>query len=120
MFVANHSSWDDIPFLGATIGFRNYKIVSKKELEKVPILGKAIRVAGNVEVDRSDRRSQLATLKKGIKYLKVSTAHSPAVVFHLDRNNSFVDQWPSQKLNRCFLSWTKKGWCELVHFCRRN
>lgn len=71
MFVANHCSWDDIPFLGATIGWRNYKIVAKKELEKVPILGTAIRVAGNIEVDRSDRRSQLATLKKGIQYLKV-------------------------------------------------
>ena len=70
MYVANHCSWDDIPFLGATIGWRNYKIVAKKELEKVPILGKAIRVAGNIEVDRSDRRSQLATLKKGIQYMK--------------------------------------------------
>lgn len=70
MYVANHSSWDDIPFLGATIGWRNYKIVAKKELEKVPILGKAIRVAGNIEVDRTNRRSQLATLKKGIQYMK--------------------------------------------------
>ncbi|CAB9530844.1 sn-glycerol-3-phosphate acyltransferase 1, chloroplastic [Seminavis robusta] len=70
MFVANHCSWDDIPFLGAAVGWRNYKIVAKKELEKVPILGSAIRVAGNIEVDRTNRRSQLATLKKGIKYLK--------------------------------------------------
>ena len=70
MFVANHCSWDDIPFLGATIGWRNYKIVAKKELEKVPILGSAIRVAGNIEVDRTNRRSQLATLKKGIQYMK--------------------------------------------------
>ena len=70
MFVANHSSWDDIPFVGATIGWRNYKIVSKKELEKVPILGKAIRVGANIEVDRTNRRSQLATLKKGIQYMK--------------------------------------------------
>lgn len=70
MFVANHCSWDDIPFLGATVGWRNYKIVAKKELEKVPILGTAIRLAGNIEVDRTDRRSQVATLKKGIQYLK--------------------------------------------------
>jgi len=71
MFVANHNSWMDIPFLGATVGWRNYKLVSKKELEKVPILGKAIRVSDNILVDRSDRRSQLRTLKKGIDYLKV-------------------------------------------------
>jgi len=70
MFVANHCSWDDIPFVGATIGWRNYKIIAKKELERVPILGKAIRVGGNIEIDRSSRRSQMTTLKKGIQYLK--------------------------------------------------
>jgi len=70
MYVANHCSWDDIPFLGAAIGWRNYKIVAKKELERVPILGKAIKVGGNIQVDRANRRSQLATLKSGIQYLK--------------------------------------------------
>jgi len=70
MFVANHNSWDDIPFLGATIGWRNYKIVAKKELEKVPILGKSIRVGGNIKLDRTNRRSQLNTLKTGIKYMQ--------------------------------------------------
>ena len=71
MFVANHNSWMDIPFLGATIGWRNYKMISKKELGRVPILGTAIKVAGNIMVDRTDRRSQIRTLKQGINYLKV-------------------------------------------------
>uniref|UniRef100_A0A7S4JNW1 1-acyl-sn-glycerol-3-phosphate acyltransferase n=1 Tax=Odontella aurita TaxID=265563 RepID=A0A7S4JNW1_9STRA len=70
MFVANHNSWMDIPFMGATIGWRNYKIVAKKELEKVPILGQAIKCAKNVLVDRTNRRSQLFTLKSGMKWLK--------------------------------------------------
>jgi len=70
MFVANHNSWMDIPFLGATIGWRNYKLIAKAELSKVPILGKAIKVAGNILVDRTDRRSQLTTLKQGMQYLK--------------------------------------------------
>jgi len=70
MFVANHNSWMDIPFMGATIGWRNYKIVAKKELENVPILGRAIKCAKNVVVDRSDRRSQLQTLKAGMQWLK--------------------------------------------------
>jgi 1-acyl-sn-glycerol-3-phosphate acyltransferase len=61
----------DIPFVGHTIGWRNYKLVSKAELRKVPILGKAIEVAGNIMVDRSDRKSQLMTLKAGINMLKV-------------------------------------------------
>jgi 1-acyl-sn-glycerol-3-phosphate acyltransferase len=71
MFVANHNSWMDIPFLGWSIGWRNYKLVSKKELGRVPILGKAIKVGGHIMVDRSDRKSQLKTLKRGIQYLKV-------------------------------------------------
>lgn len=70
MFVANHCSWMDIPFLGAVMGWRNYKIVSKKELGKVPILGGALYAGGHVLVDRTDRRSQIKTLKQGISYLK--------------------------------------------------
>jgi 1-acyl-sn-glycerol-3-phosphate acyltransferase len=71
MFVGNHNSWMDIPFIGATIGWRNYKFVAKKELEKVPILGKSIMCAKNVCVDRADRRSQIQTLKAGMNWLKV-------------------------------------------------
>eukprot|EP00559_Dactyliosolen_fragilissimus_P003376 CAMPEP_0184856390 /NCGR_PEP_ID=MMETSP0580-20130426/1574_1 /TAXON_ID=1118495 /ORGANISM="Dactyliosolen fragilissimus" /LENGTH=175 /DNA_ID=CAMNT_0027351395 /DNA_START=516 /DNA_END=1043 /DNA_ORIENTATION=- len=70
MFVANHNSWMDIPFLGGTIGWRNYKIVAKKELEKVPALGKSISCGGHVMVDRANRRSQLMTLKAGMQWLK--------------------------------------------------
>ncbi len=70
MFVANHCSWMDIPFLGAVMGWRNYKIVSKKELGVVPILGTALYAGGHIMVDRVDRRSQIKTLKQGINYLK--------------------------------------------------
>lgn len=70
MFVANHCSWMDIPYLGAVMGWRNYKIVSKKELGVVPILGTALRSGGHIMVDRDDRRSQIRTLKQGIAYLK--------------------------------------------------
>lgn len=56
--------------MGVAIGWKNYKIIAKKELSKVPILSKAIRVGGHIEVDRSNRKSQLQTLKKGIDYLK--------------------------------------------------
>jgi 1-acyl-sn-glycerol-3-phosphate acyltransferase len=70
MMVANHASWMDIPFLGLMSGFRNYKFISKSELRKVPILGKAIQVGGNIMVDRTNRRSQIKTLKDGIQILK--------------------------------------------------
>lgn len=71
MFVANHNSWMDIPFLGATVGIRqNYKFVSKAELKKVPILGKSIECGGHVMVDRENRRSQVMAVKYGIQWLK--------------------------------------------------
>jgi 1-acyl-sn-glycerol-3-phosphate acyltransferase len=71
MFVANHCSWVDIPFLACgVIGMRNYKMVSKSELLKVPILSKSLTVAGHVVLDRTDRKSQLQTYKKGVAYLK--------------------------------------------------
>mmetsp|Transcript_17744 Transcript_17744/g.24970 ORF Transcript_17744/g.24970 Transcript_17744/m.24970 type:complete len:361 (-) Transcript_17744:129-1211(-) len=70
MIVANHVSWMDIPWVALSIGWRNYKMVAKKELLKVPILGKAISLGGNIIVDRTNRRSQLLTLKSGIQALK--------------------------------------------------
>lgn len=73
MFVSNHNSWMDIPFIGHTIGWLNYKFVAKKELEKVPILGTAIKVSKNVLVDRTNRRSQLLTLKQGMNWLTEGT-----------------------------------------------
>lgn len=99
MFVSNHNSWMDIPFLGHTIGWHNYKFVAKKELERVPILGKAIMVGKNVLVDRSNRKSQLLTLKQGMKWLDVSTyliifqlilRYSQALCTELSVNNIFA------------------------------
>jgi 1-acyl-sn-glycerol-3-phosphate acyltransferase len=84
MFVANHQSWMDIPFLGVTVGWKNYKLVSKKELAKVPILGTGIVTAGNIMLDRDDRRSQINTLRQGIDYLKVSFIFTGTVLFIIE------------------------------------
>lgn len=70
MFVANHCSWMDIPFVGVNVGWRNYKMIAKQELLKVPILSKSLSVAGHVMLDRSSRRSQFNAYKKGVQYLK--------------------------------------------------
>lgn len=99
MFVSNHNSWMDIPFIGHTIGWHNYKFVAKKELEKVPILGKAIMLSKNVCVDRSNRKSQLMTLKQGMKWLEVRKSIvcsadficSPRALIHLMNYPSIQD-----------------------------
>jgi 1-acyl-sn-glycerol-3-phosphate acyltransferase len=79
MFVANHNSWMDIPFVGIAVGWRNYKLISKAELGRVPILGKAISIGGHVMVDRSSRKSQIMTLKSGMQWLKVSRSGSQSL-----------------------------------------
>lgn len=70
MFVANHASHMDIPFVCAAIGWQNYKIVAKKELLNVPVLGKSLQVAGHVLLDRNNRKSQLQSFKQGVHYLQ--------------------------------------------------
>ena len=70
MFVANHSSWMDIYFVAVSIGWKNYKMIAKKELLKVPFLSKSLKVAKHILLDRTDRKSQFQTYKKGVQYLK--------------------------------------------------
>ncbi|GMH86602.1 hypothetical protein TL16_g10600, partial [Triparma laevis f. inornata] len=71
MYVANHCSWMDIPFIAMSIGIRkNYKIIAKSELLKVPILGEAISVGENITVDRGSRKSQVKTYKEGLGWLR--------------------------------------------------
>lgn len=70
MYVANHCSWMDIPFVCQIFGFLNYKIIAKAELLKVPILGKAIQVGGHIFLDRTNRKSQMAAFKSGVQCLK--------------------------------------------------
>lgn len=70
MYVANHCSWMDIPYVGRVFGFRNNKFIAKAELLKVPILGRACAVAGHVMLDRSNRRSQMQAYKSGVQWLK--------------------------------------------------
>ena len=71
MYVANHTSFMDIYFVAMALGFRsNYKFVAKKELMKIPFIGRAIKVCDHIVLDRSSRRSQLETYKKSVKALK--------------------------------------------------
>ncbi len=70
MYVANHNSWMDIPFVCHILGFQNYKFIAKAELKKVPILGRALMVAGHVALDRTNRRSQMVAYKSGVQWLK--------------------------------------------------
>jgi 1-acyl-sn-glycerol-3-phosphate acyltransferase len=54
LFVANHQSNCDPPALLVAIP-RDVRFIVKKELERIPLLSSAMRIAGFVFIDRKDR-----------------------------------------------------------------
>jgi 1-acyl-sn-glycerol-3-phosphate acyltransferase len=60
--MSNHQSHYDVPVLFCAIG-ANLRMVTKKELFRIPIFGAALRAAGFVEVDRGDRARAIASLE---------------------------------------------------------
>ncbi len=69
VLVANHLSQTDPFVIMATIG-RPLAFIAKIELEGVPILGKWMRLAGCVFMDRSDLKKSVKALMEGIDKVK--------------------------------------------------
>jgi 1-acyl-sn-glycerol-3-phosphate acyltransferase len=63
IFASNHVSWFDVWALAASIPKRN-RFVAKKELEKIPLFGRAWKTAGHFSVDRGDRASAIQSLQQ--------------------------------------------------------
>lgn len=61
LVMSNHQSHYDVPVLYHVLG-ANLRMVAKTELFRIPIFGAALREAGFIEVDRSNRASALANL----------------------------------------------------------
>jgi len=55
LFVANHRSWIDIPALYRALPI-DLRFIAKRELARVPFLGRFMRAMGMVFVDRTDSR----------------------------------------------------------------
>ncbi len=61
VLVVNHVSWFDVLALAAwTPG--PYVFVSKKEVERIPFFGRAVKACGHIFIDRRDRQRALASL----------------------------------------------------------
>lgn len=63
VFASNHQSWFDVFALAAVIPGK-YRFVAKKELEKIPIFGRAWKAAGHISIDRGDRGSAIRSLEQ--------------------------------------------------------
>lgn len=67
--VSNHIAGFDILALAVTIPAR-YHFVAKKELERVPIFGRAWKSAGHISIDRSNRQRAIESLKNAADLMR--------------------------------------------------
>lgn len=54
VYISNHQSWFDIIALAGTIP-GTLRFVAKKEMQKIPLLGRAMKAAGHIYIDRQNR-----------------------------------------------------------------
>lgn len=69
LFMANHASNLDPPIITQLLG-RRISIMTKKELFKLPLFGRAMRAAGFVPVDRSNGRAAMASVLAAVRVLQ--------------------------------------------------
>jgi 1-acyl-sn-glycerol-3-phosphate acyltransferase len=69
IFAANHvSNMDPLAFVPAVP--RRVSLLAKKELFRIPILSKAMRLAKLIPVDRGDREAAATSVDVAVQYLK--------------------------------------------------
>ncbi len=61
--VSNHVSWYDIFAIASVIPVP-FHFVAKKELERIPLFGRAWKTAGHISIDRSDRKKAIESLRQ--------------------------------------------------------
>lgn len=71
--MTNHQSLLDIPAIACTFPGR-VRMVSKGELQKIPIWGRAMRAGGIVFIDRQDRAQSIAALDRAKAQLAAGTS----------------------------------------------
>ncbi len=72
--MSNHRSHYDIPVLFQALRPRRLRMVAKTELFRVPIWAGAMRAAGFVEVNRSNRISAVRSLERAREAIRAGTS----------------------------------------------
>jgi len=68
LFMSNHTSNLDPPVIAPLLGQR-ISIITKMELFKIPVFGRAMRAAGFVAVDRADRKAAIQSVRDAVRVL---------------------------------------------------
>jgi 1-acyl-sn-glycerol-3-phosphate acyltransferase len=72
LVMSNHQSLYDIPVLFQVVG-PNVRMITKEELFRVPIFGKALHAGGFISIDRSNRRAAIRSLERAQALLASGT-----------------------------------------------
>lgn len=72
LVVSNHQSLYDIPVLFHVIG-SNIRMITKKELFRVPVFGNALALGGFISIDRSNREAAIKSLERARELLASGT-----------------------------------------------
>ncbi|NJB67828.1 1-acyl-sn-glycerol-3-phosphate acyltransferase [Desulfobaculum xiamenense] len=70
IFMANHQSQLDIPALTTALAPWQIGFVAKKGLFNIPLFGKAMINAGNIPIDRGNRRSAMKSVDKAAERVR--------------------------------------------------
>jgi 1-acyl-sn-glycerol-3-phosphate acyltransferase len=69
VFVANHTSYMDIPALLSVLP-QQFRFFAKRGLYQIPFLGWHLRLAGHLPVDRSNARNSLKSMTAGAQAIQ--------------------------------------------------
>lgn len=93
IFLSTHASFFDVWALVATIR-RSIRFVAKKELSRIPVLGRAIRAAEHIFIDRQNRQAAFEAYEVAAAAIR---AGSSAVVFPEGTRSRTGDIQPFKK-----------------------
>ncbi len=74
IIVANHESWFDVWALAGCLPI-DARFVAKKELERVPLFGRAWRACGHISIDRADRATAIESMTRAGLQIKEEGLH---------------------------------------------
>ena len=93
VYVSNHQSWFDIWALASILPGQT-RFVAKKELQRIPFLGRAMRSAGHIYIDRQNRQAAFSAYEDAAAYIRKGMS---AVLFPEGTRSRTGDLLPFKK-----------------------
>jgi 1-acyl-sn-glycerol-3-phosphate acyltransferase len=73
VYMANHQSYMDIPALFGYLPVQ-FRIIAKESLFKVPFMGWHLSRAGNIPINRSNRREAMRSIARAVERIREGTS----------------------------------------------